>query len=97
MLLYRCAAKPVKPERKRRGCTRFQPELSISSLPVCLIGDHPERRKDEVHAADPSRRLPHAEVARGVGDLSADEQKAVYGFLEGRLAELGTPPYAPDP
>jgi hypothetical protein len=28
--------------------------------------------------------------------LSEDEQKAVYG-LEGRLAELGTPPYAPDP
>ena len=29
--------------------------------------------------------------------LSEDEQKAVYGSLEGRLAELGTPPYAPDP
>jgi hypothetical protein len=59
MLLYRCAAKPVKPERSAQAAADLPAVLSISSLPVCLI--------------------------------------AVYGFLEGRLAELGTPPYAPDP
>jgi hypothetical protein len=54
-------------------------EVSISSLPVCLIGDHPDKEEAMkymllIHQGDtPTPRDPDA-----WGRLSEDEQKAVY-------------------
>jgi hypothetical protein len=57
----------------------FSAELSISSLPVCLIDDHPEKEGAMkymllIHQGDaPTPRSPKAWAT-----LSEDEQKAVY-------------------
>jgi hypothetical protein len=57
----------------------FGAELSISSLPVCLIGDHSEKEEAMkymllIHQGDtPTPRSPDE-----WGKLSEDEQKAVY-------------------
>src|SRR6266487_4018375 len=68
------------PEGKtRRGLSTFRRGLSISALPVCLVGDHPEKEGLMkymllIHQGDtPTPRSPEAWAT-----LSEDEQKAVY-------------------
>jgi hypothetical protein len=64
----------------RRGeFSSFLARLSISSLPVCLMGDHPEKEGAMkymllIHQGDsPTPRSPEAWAS-----LSEDEQKAVF-------------------
>ena len=54
-------------------------DLSISPLPVCLIGDHSQPGgSDEVHALDSPGHIRDARSPEQWGRLSQDEQNAVY-------------------
>src|SRR5437870_13550666 len=79
--------------RTGRVLSLFRRGLSIPSLPVCLIGDHPEKEGAMkymllIHQGDsPTPRSPEAWAT-----LSEDEQKAVYADYQ---ASNGTPGVTP--
>jgi hypothetical protein len=88
--------RPVHPSFGRRDlswCPRFGAELSISSLPVCLVGDHSEKEEGMkymllIHqGTTPTPRSPD-EWAK----LSEDEQKAVFADYKAINETAGVTP-----
>src|SRR6266700_1319680 len=84
------------PEGKtRRGLSTFRRGLSISALPVCLVGDHPEKKGLMkymllIHqGTTPTPRDPEAWAT-----LSEDEQKAVYADYQAINQTPGVTPGA---
>ena len=76
---------PGRPGPSRAGAPgRPLPRLSISSLPVRLMGDHSRKGgSDEVHAADPPGRPPRRPASDEWESLSEDEQKGGLRRLQG--------------